>query len=69
MNFFYILFSHKRTVLSFEAEAIIFPSGFIEIWLIAFLWAKNLYGLEFGRKLNTNIFPSSLPVIACFLYF
>ena len=32
------------------------------------LCPMNLFGRTFGDKLKTNIFPSSLPVIDCFLY-
>ena len=58
---------HKRTVSSFEAEAMIVPKGLIATSLIAPLCPTNLNGRICGLKFQTKTFPSSLPVIACFL--
>ena len=43
------------------------PKGFIATSFILSLCPINLNGLVFGAKFQTNIFPSSLPVNACFL--
>ena len=73
-NFFYIylfyrVFDHILTVSSLDADAIKFPIGFIAISFIAFLCPINLNGRVFGLKFQTNIFPSSLPDIACCLIY
>ena len=60
-------FVHKRTVSSFEADATISPNGLITTSLTAPLCPINLNGRVWGLKFQTKIFPSSLPVIACFL--
>lgn len=58
---------HNRTVSSFDAEAMSVPNGLIATSLIAPLWPMNLKGRTLGLKFHTKMFPSSLPVIACFL--
>lgn len=63
----WILFFHNLMEESFEHEAIKFPTGFIDTSFIEFLWPINFIGLFLGFKLNIKIFPSSLPVIICFL--
>ena len=67
--FFYGVFDHKRTVSSLDADAIKVPKGLIAIQFIEFLCPINLNGRVFGLKFHTNIFPSSLPDIACSLLF
>lgn len=59
---------HKCTVSSEDAEAIRLPKGFMATSLTEVLWPMNLNGLIFCLKFHTNMLPSSLPVIACFLY-
>ena len=59
---------HNRTVSSFDAEAIKFPNGLIATSFTADLCPMNLNGRIFCLKFQTKTFPSSLPVIACFLY-
>ena len=63
----WILFFQSLIVESLEQETIKLPKGFIDTSFIGLLWPINLIGLDLGFKLNTNIFPSSLPVIICFL--
>ena len=63
----WILFFQSLIVESLEHDAIKLPEGFIDISFIEFWWPLNLIGLALGFKLNNNIFPSSLPVIICFL--
>ena len=52
---------------SLEHDAIKFPNGFTDTSFIEFLWPINFIGLALGFKLNNKIFPSSHPVIICFL--
>lgn len=59
---------HRRTVSSFDADAIVVPDGLIATSLIVPLWPMNLNGLCCGLKFHTKRFPSSLPVIACFIF-
>ena len=63
----WILFFQSLIVESLEHDAIKLPNGFIDTSFIEFLWPINLIGLALGFKLKINIFPSSLPVIICFL--
>ena len=63
----WILFFQSLIVESLEHEAIKVPIGFIATSLIELLCPINLIGLALGFKLKTKIFPSSLPVITCFL--
>lgn len=68
VDFAFTELGQSLTVSSFEAEAIKSPNGLITTSLIAPLWPMNLYGLTWGLKFQTKTFPSSLPVIDCFLY-
>ena len=63
----WILFFQSLIVESLEHEDIKVPIGFIDTSLIELLCPINLIGLALGFKLKTKIFPSSLPVIICFL--
>lgn len=63
----WILFFQSLIYESLEHEAIKLPTGFIDTSFIEPLCPINLIGLVLGFKLNTKIFPSSLPVIICFL--
>jgi hypothetical protein len=62
-----MLFFQSLTVESLEHDAIILPMGFMDTSLTEFLWPINFIGLNLGFKLNIKTFPSSLPVIICFL--
>ena len=53
--------------VSFEHDAIKFPIEFIDTSFIEFFFLINFNGRFLGFKLNIKIFPSSLPVITCFL--
>lgn len=63
----WILFFQSLMDVSFEHDAIKFPIEFIDTSFIEFLWPINFNGRFLGFKLNIKIFPSSLPVITCFL--